>query len=258
MTAEKFQLSDLLRDSNYSLNQFSKKHYVADEVLPKLFGPSRHYVDLGSIQRTLEAEAIHYEPTTIKRYLQDWQNEGRIHDAGRGWYTDLPEMWTVDPKVEPIRSLSKVLLEQFPMLDYTMWSTRELAPFFQHLPSRHATFLMVDRDAFEPVVQSLRDQDFRVVVHPLGDIAKAFTLDAPDTVVLRPRLSSDTVAPRSPIEHALVDLYYEIQKLALFDGEEFQHVVRNLGSSVRLKITAMKRYAERRKIDPDQILGSVI
>lgn len=258
MTATNFKCPDLLCDSNYSLNQISAKRYVAEKLLPNLFGPSRHYVNLETIQRTIEEESIHYKPTTIKRYLQEWQNEERIHDAGRGWYTDISKSWALEPQMEPIGTVLETLRSNFPLLDFTIWSTRELAPFFQHLPTRHATFLMIDRDAFEPVAEALRDDGQIVAVHPLGATAKAFVLGQADTVILRPRLSSDHIAPRARIEQALVDLYYEIQKLGLFDGEEFSHVARNLSSAYRLNITALKRYAERRKLDSAVLMADII
>ena len=228
------------------------------ELLPKLFGLSRHYVDIVTIQQTIEAEAIHYESTTIKRYLQEWQSEGRIHDAGRGWYSDLSETFSADTHIESVDSVLATIRADFPLLEHTIWSTRELTPFFHHLPTRHATFLMVDRDAIEPIAAALRDAGHRVAVHPLGDLAKAFTLEGEDTIILRPRLSSDHTSTRAPIEQTLVDLHLEIQKLGLFEGEEFRHVVRNLSSRYRLNLTALKRYAERRKIDPVAILSAII
>lgn len=40
------------------------KHYLADELLPKLFSPSRYYIDLATVQRTIKAESIVYEDAT--------------------------------------------------------------------------------------------------------------------------------------------------------------------------------------------------
>ncbi|MFK5924184.1 MAG: hypothetical protein QM496_18560 [Verrucomicrobiota bacterium] len=246
------------QDEKTALAYLDGKHYVAGELLPKLFGLSRHYIDLATIQKTIEAEALHYESATIKRYLQDWMREGLIHDAGRGWYSDLPEAFLPDQNIAVMQSLQKSLKQDFPLLDHTLWSTRELAAYFHHLPTRHATFLMVDRDAFEPVADSLRDAGHRVVIHPLGEAAKSFSLETEDTIILRPRLSSDHVEKRSPIEHTLIDLYYEIQKLGLYELEEYRRLLHNLTSAKRINLTAFKRYAERRKIDVKELLPSII
>ena len=97
-----------------------------------------------------------------------------------------------------------------------------------------------------------------MVVHPLGEVAKKFTLEHNDTVVLRPRLASEDVGRRSPIEHTLVDLYHEIDKLGLYEGDEYGHIVSNLTAAYRINVTAMKRYAERRKIDPTNLLGDIL
>jgi hypothetical protein len=229
---------------------------LADELLPKLFGPGRHYVDLPAVRRTVEAEALRYEASTLKRYLHEWTREGRIHDAGRGWYCDRPLAFTPDPAAAPLPQIRNCLDEKLPLLEYTLWSTRQLASLFHHLPARHAAFLLVDRDAMEPVAELLREQGLPVIVHPLGAAAKNFTLaDADDTVIIRPRPSSDEGKLKAPIERILADLRYEIGKLGLFELGEFQRIFETLASGYRINVTALKRHAERRKLDSAELLA---
>ena len=230
------------------------KHYLADELLPKLFSPNRHYIDLATVQRTIEAEALVYEDSTINRYLHQWTKEGRIHDAGRGWYSDLPHAFHPVLETPPLPELETLLKKQFPLLESTVWSTRQLTTFFHHYATRHATFLMVDRDAMEAVADVLQKAGHHVIIHPLGDAAKNFALTGDETIILRPRLSSDHKEPFAPIEQMLVDLYYEIEKLGLFELAEFQRIFENLSNRYRLNIPALKRYAERRKIDSTALL----
>ncbi len=236
------------------------KHYLADELLPKLFGPSRHYIDLATVQRTIEAESLVYEATTINRYLHEWTREGRIHDAGRGWYSNLPHAFHAVLETPPVPELEKLLKKKFPLLEFTVWSTRQLTTFFHHYAARHATFLMVDRDAMDTVADALSKAGHHVVIHPLADAAKKFALTQNETIILRPRLSSDHKEPHAPIEQMLVDLHHEIQKLGLFDLSEFQSVFSNLSNRYRLNIPALKRYAERRKTDSTELLklGGII
>ena len=233
-----------------------KVHIV--ELLPKLFGAARHYANLETIFHTIEDEGAQYEASTIHRYLHEWQSKGLLHDAGRGWYSDLPVVFAHDSRISIINSVQSILKRGFPLLDYTLWSTRELTAYFHHMPTRHATFLMVDRDAFDPVAEALSDAGLRVVVHPLGSTARKFVLKHDDTIILRPQLSSDHTEERSPIEHTLVDLYHEIQKIGLYESEEFRHIVRNLANTMRLNISSLRRYAARRKIDFNAILDALL
>jgi hypothetical protein len=230
------------------------KHYLADELLPKLFGPNRHYIDLATVQRTIEAEALVYEDATINRYLHEWTREGRIHDAGRGWYSNLPHALNPNQETPPLPELEKLLKKKFPLLEFTVWSTRQLTTFFHHYAARHATFLMVDRDAIDTVADVLSKAGHHVAIHPLGEAAKNFALTQDETIILRPRLSSDHKETFAPIEQMLVDFYHEIQKLGLFDLAEFQSVFGNLANRYRLNIPALKRYAERRKMDSNELL----
>lgn len=236
------------------------KHYLADELLPKLFSPNRHYIDLATVQRTIEAEALVYEASTINRYLHEWTKEGRIHDAGRGWYSDLPRAFQPVLETAPLPELATLLKKRFPLLEFTVWSTRQFTPFFHHHAARHATFLMVDRDGMEPVADALVKAGHHVVVHPLGEVAKHFCLTHEDTIILRPRLSSDHNETFAPIEQMLVDFHHEIQKLGLFELAEFQRIFENLANRYRLNVPALKRYAERRKTDSTELLkiGGII
>lgn len=236
------------------------KHYLADELLPKLFSPNRHYIDLATVQHTIEAESLVYVDTTINRYLHEWTREGRIHDAGRGWYSNLPHAFHPNRETPPLPELEKLLRKHFPLLEYTVWSTRQLTTFFHHYAARHATFLMVERDAMDTVADVLLKAGHQVVIHPLGDTAKNFALTQDETIILRPRLSSDHKETCASIEQMLVDLHHEIQKLGLFDLGEFQSVFENLSNRYRLNIPALKRYAERRKIDSTELLklGNII
>ncbi len=236
------------------------KHYLADELLPKLFSPNRHYIDLATVQRTIEAEALVYEATTINRYLHEWTREGRIHDAGRGWYSNLPHAFQPNLETPPLPELEKLLRKRFPLLEFTVWSTRQLTTFFHHYAARHATFLMVDRDAMESVADALTKSGHHVAIHPLGDAAKNFALTQDETIILRPRLSSDHKETHAPIEQMLVDLHHEIQKLGIFELAEFQRIFENLSNRYRLNIPALKRYAERRKTDSNELLklGGII
>lgn len=236
------------------------KHYLADELLPKLFSPNRHYIDLATVQRTIEAEALVYEDATINRYLHEWTREGRIHDAGRGWYSDLPHAFQPVLETPPLPELEKLLKKKFPLLEFTVWSTRQFTTFFHHYAARHATFLMVDRDAMDTVADVLSKAGHHVVIHPLADAAKKFALTQDETIILRPRLSSDHKETYAPIEQMLVDFHHEIQKLGFFDLAEFQSVFENLSNRYRLNIPALKRYAERRKMDSTELLklGGII
>ena len=143
------------------------KHYLADELLPKLFSPNRHYIDLATVQRTIEAEALVYEDATINRYLHEWTREGRIHDAGRGWYSDLRHAFQPVLATPPLPELDKLLKKKFPLLEFTVWSSRQFTTFFHHYAARHATFLMVDRDAMDTVADAPAQSPFHRYRHRL-------------------------------------------------------------------------------------------
>lgn len=234
------------QDEETALAYLDGKHFVAEEILPRCFTPERHYISLKKVQEIVESEGLQYETSTIRRYLAEWQSQAKIYDAGRAWYSNLPETFTPETKV--IETLEKALLADFPYLEWNAWSTQQLASFFHHLPSRHVTFLMVDRDTMEPIAESLSSQGFTVVTHPTGQLAKSFQLDSEVTIIIRPKLSADHTKQHAPIEQILVDFIYENQKLSLFDHSEIDRIIHNCINRYRVEMSTFLRYAERRKV----------
>jgi hypothetical protein len=230
------------------------KHYVAEDLLPRLFSGGIHYFCIDDLRGMLESEGLHYEPATLRRYLHQWRKDGLLHDAGRGWYSDLPEVVELD--ASSVQPLIETLKADFPFLDFAVWSTRQLAPWFHHLLSRHLTFVKVEREAIKAVAEVLEAAGHVVAAHPLGKDAKNFTTKTTETLIVRPLLADERgnqVHTFSP-EAVLIDLRVELDRLGFVDAGEFERVIRALASQFRLQIPELLRIAQRRKIKPQSLL----
>lgn len=215
------------------------KTFVETRVLPKLF-QERHYISTEGVRQALKEAGLSFEPETVRSYLHEWTREGRIHDAGRGWYSDLPKRVEF-PVTAPMTRLLDWWRGTFPLETSRVWSTEQIAPHREQVPARHLLFLYVERDSLELVGRQLAaDLSLRVAIHPLAREAERFH-PADWDVVLRPLLKIDADAAPSPLtpEAVLVDLAVEAESLNLLSEDEYRFVFEGVSSKFRLEISQL-------------------
>jgi len=149
----------------------------------------------------------------------------------------------------PIEKTIEMINSNFPLLEFSCWSTEQLKAFFHHLPSQFVTFIHSDKDYLE----SLRDfleNNYNVFLNPQKKEAEKFVHFKDRTVILRP-----SIAYREPkdnhfakIEKIIVDLYMEARKIGLLDKEEFKKIIVNIMDNYRINLSEMLDYARNRKI----------
>lgn len=225
------------------------KEFIESRLLPDLFH-QRHYVNTDAVRDRLKAEGVTLEPDTVKSYLHDWMQEGRVFDAGRGWYSDLPEPMTL-PVTEGMQRILDWTEQAFPLLDVQLWSTEQTAPFQQHLPSSHLIFVYVDRENLRVVADRMRaDLNLRISLHPLAEEAESFRADEWD-VVLRPLLSSDAEEGTGPssISSVLVDLAVEADRLGFLGSYEYETIFSGITNSKRIAVSQLIHRCKARKTD---------
>jgi len=215
--------------------EFSGKHYISKEKICVL------------------AEQMHWQfkPETMNRYLAEWRENGRIYSAGRGWYSDLPEVFSL--YTEPLFELVDFLKKEFPLLDFLCWSTRQLTAFYHNLPGKFHTFVYVDRYSIRDVAASFRGKypDWTILENPGKKESASFPLQA-NNVIIRPMISEDRAYVQEPflhIENILTDFSMEADALSMIDGMEFSGIVDNVASAGRIKPGVIARRLTRRKLN---------
>ncbi|MBS0537003.1 MAG: Eco57I restriction-modification methylase domain-containing protein, partial [Proteobacteria bacterium] len=215
-------------------------------VLPAL-AEADAYFSHGMVVERLADLDVELPDDTLRSYLSEAMRTGVIHDAGRGWYSRLPDAFALDTK--PLQGLLKQVRKDFPLLDVSVWSTAQINPYTQHLLSTHTAFLYADADALPSLAEKLEDKGWKVFQNPSPGEAERRFRPADKTVVLRPALSKqpEAVDGAAPIEKLLVDLLFESGRLRLMDESEAQQVVANVAQAGRIPVAALLGYARRRE-----------
>lgn len=213
----------------------------------------KHYINHAYLLEFLQnATGSEIDKKTLNRYLVDWKREGFLYEAGRGWYSDLPEAFGLN--LEPVRKLHDVMAGKFPLIDFACWSTAQIAPYHHHLPGKFITFVYADRPAMKDVATILSNEfpESQVVVNPLSKAAEEFS-KRDTNIIVRPLRSSDLCGSVAgsyfQIENILVNLAVESESLNIMDQEEFRCVAENIVSSGRVNPGAMTTIIDKRQLE---------
>jgi hypothetical protein len=210
----------------------SGKKYFSVEVVKK---------SAGKIQRGIK-------PLTINQYLYNMKKAGDLYDAGKGWYSSIPEAF--HSSIKSLDKLDSMIHKQYPLLSFSLWSTEQLQPFAHHLMSQFTHFVFVEVDAISSISDYLREQGYQTYANPQKLEVEKYFHASPKTVVIRPSITREPVEGHfAKVEKILIDLFIERDRLFLMDEAEYERVFRNLVLSNRINMARLLGYAERRKIE---------
>ena len=232
----------------------SKKAKLFTCVLPEL-KKRAPYFSIDAVKRQLAELQISVTDGSLRQYLSDAMAEKIVYDAGKGWYSRLVEPLVLDKK--PLQKLVKLLEKEFPLLDFTVWSTLQVNPWMHHLLGKFLDFVQVDKDGMSAVAEFLRDRGYDVHENPYGAAAKKVA-PREKIIVVRPL---NAHAPRdghfSPPEAVLVDLSFEVEQLGIMDVTEFRTMASKLISSGRISWGSFLQYADKRERTATAIVSEI-
>lgn len=207
----------------------------------------KKYFTVDEIRKGLQKSEIKFNPITVNQYLFNLKKEGKLFDAGRGWYTTVKASFSLNTK--PVEKLALAIRKQFPLLEFTVWSTEQLQPFAHHMMTQFTCFIYTDVDAMATVAAYLKAKEYNVYLNPQKSEVEKYFQPSSSTVVVRRSVTEGPFKGNyATIEKILVDLFLEKDRLDLMDGAEYERISRNLILSYRINMPRLLRYADRRKV----------
>lgn len=91
----------------------------------------RLYISVHKVRRWLEEKGLSYKPISVKQELHNLKRMGVLFDAGRGWYSTLPEAYQLN--TEAVTDQEKKIAKAFHLLPFSIWSNRQLISHYHHL-----------------------------------------------------------------------------------------------------------------------------
>lgn len=212
---------------------------------------NKFYFSLKDLQNYLKQHSIEYTQENLKKTVYRMKINNIIYNSGRGWYSTLKKEFQLD--LRPVGKVIKLINEEFPLLEFSCWSTEQLKGFFHHLPSQFITFVFSNKDYLENLKDFLSDKDFNVYLNPQKGEAEKFVHLKEKNVVLRPSITYREPKSKyyAKVEKIIVDLYMEAKRMKLIDLEEYKRIVSNIIGNYRVKMSEMLDYAHNRKVRND-------
>lgn len=211
------------------------------------FVEGKKYFSVGAVKAHLAKRKLKYTASTINQYLYNLRARRKLFDAGRGWYSTLPDALKLDTL--PVRDLASTVRAKFPLLRFSCWGTGQIQSFAHHLQTSFVQFLYVETDAITSVTEYLITKGYNAYQNPGALEFEKYFKRTNRSVILRPSITEEPVEGHyATIEKILVDLYLEKDRANLMDGAEYKRVFKNLGYSQRIIIARLLRYAQRRKV----------
>ena len=212
------------------------------------YAKDKYYFHINDLKRYFTEKGIKFEEDTLKKYLYLLKKNKVMYPAGRGWYSNIQKEFELN--VEFTNKIIKLLIEKFPLLEFSCWSTEQLKGFFHHLPSQFVTFIYTDKDFLQSVKDFLMENDYTAYLNPYKIEAEKFVELKTKTIILRPYISSRVPKEKNKakIEKVLVDLFMETKKISFIDKDEYTKIFSNIILNYRINMAEMLDYAHNRKI----------
>ena len=212
------------------------------------YAKNKYYFHINDLKRYFTEKGIKFEEDTLKKYLYLLKKNEVMYPAGRGWYSNIQKEFELN--IEPTNKIIKLLMEKFPLLEFSCWSTEQLKGFFHHLTSQFVTFIYTDKDFLQSVKDFLIENGYNVYLNPYKIEAEKFVELKTKTIILRPSASSRVSKEKNltKIEKIIVDLFMEMKKISLIDKDEYIKIVSNIIINYRINMAEMLDYADRREI----------
>ena len=216
----------------------------------KKFAISKDYFSIDQLRDHLNSLKLDYSDITIKKYLKNLGDQKIIFSAGRGYYSTISKV--LELSNEQINPLIETLKQNYPLIKFSVWSTKSIRFAFHHLQNIFYTFISADKEALVFIRDFLIEKKYDVYLNPLpGELDKNVVLKD-GSIILRPSITrSKAVSNIASIEQILIDLYVEKDKLRLIDKSEYNRVFSYIINNFRISLSSLLTYAERRKILPE-------
>ena len=233
------------------MNKTDFKDSLRNEIIKRLKANQR-YFSRGELCKLLFKDYSFIQPRTLNRYLAEFNKEGILYGAGRGWYSFIKQPFELEQ--QPVKKIVATLDKKYPLLSFSVWSTEQLKSFAHHMLTRFAAFVYTNRDTMSGIYDFLKDAGYDVWLNPRGNDARKFSIGV-KTIVIRPVISRERSSGHfADIEKILVDLFVEAAALNLMDEDECYRIFGNVLASGRADIGALLNYARRRKLKTEQVI----
>jgi len=197
-----------------------------------------------------------YEPElnegTFTWRIYDLKKRNIISDVRKGVYTLSNQQKFELTLTRTIKSISRIIRQQYDADFYSIWDTNCLNEFIELQPTTAMVVLEVEKGFLDSVFFTLKDNGYKeVFIKPDENLIEKYVPEANQPIIIKPFLSRSPVQTVEGItvpalEKILVDIYCDDLIYYAFQGNQLLNIYRNAASKYSLNFSKLFNYAKRR------------
>lgn len=202
------------------------------------------YINTSRLKKYLLNAHVSFSDPVLRQTVHRLMKRRNIYDAGQGWYSSLETEYSLH--TAPVEEDVEVLEEEFPFLEFCVWSNQQIASHYHHLPTKFLIFIHTEKNTQEAVFNFLLSQEKHAYLDPKTTNMQNFH-QKKYTYIVRSSI------PRQPcsnhfatVEKILVDLHVENEKFNLMGEEEFRTILFNIAAPARIQVSRLLSYSHER------------
>ncbi len=204
------------------------------------------YMSTSKLKEYFEDEhsEVEFSKDVLHQTAHRLMKQGDIYDAGQGWYSKFEDEYHL--RREPIKKNVQKIENDFPFLEFCLWSNEQIANHYHHLPTKFMVFVHTEKDTKKAVYDFLISEGKHAYLDPKSSDLENFH-QKKHTYIVRNSIPRQPCSDHfSTVEKLLVDLYRENENFNLMGEEEFQKIFENIAGKKRIKVSQLLSYAHER------------
>lgn len=190
--------------------------------------------------------------STLRWRIYELKNKGVLKSVKRGWYTLDPKKEWKPEITDELKKIYDSVRDEFPYLEFCIWTTRWLVSFSHHLPVKYLTILETERDTWISVIHYIMENSEQTLqIEPGENEQKSYLRWYNSNITVKTLTSQaplmETESIKTPkLEKIIIDLYADNYPFEAFQGSELITIYENIFNRYSINWSTLKRYALRR------------
>ena len=188
---------------------------------------------------------------SIRQRISRYKKSGLIVSVKKSVYTLSEKPIYQHPEDLFINKLAKIFANQFPQINYCIWSSAWLYDFTIHQPAHSFYIFETEPDMVETAFNLLKDNDFKSFLTPDEQSIQLYVMGQKNPVIVKQLVSRSplvkTKKTKCPsIEKMLVDAYTDKKQFYFIQGEEIKNIFKFSFKRYSINTSTLLNYAVRR------------
>jgi len=184
---------------------------------------------------------------SLSQQLYRLVKSNRLERIEQGIYRLPVSLFAVS---DEIKTLNKILKNQFPFSDFCFWSSNVLMPFMHHIPNLNFIYVDVENDVAESVFNFLKSNQSKSVFFRPNKEEYYRYITGTESIIVRLLISESPLQLQENIfvptlEKVLVDIAGDVE-FDFMQGAEIVYFYRNVMERHTINKRKLLRYASRR------------